>query len=118
MGHQSTTRSPVVPGGYFSLTGMTSSDVPSQVTAAVLVQSAPIPDDAVSVKGPNFDENLSLQGLLGSYERIGFQATALGRAIKVVDKMVSKRNIKTINKHVLYTLFSSFSGNGDCQTNQ
>ena len=26
---------------------------------------------------------------MGSYERIGFQATSLGRAIQVVDKMVS-----------------------------
>ncbi|KAI0308527.1 Deoxyhypusine synthase, partial [Amylostereum chailletii] len=42
---------------------------------------------AVSVQGPNFDEPLSLDGLLGSYERIGFQANSLGKAINVVNGM-------------------------------
>lgn len=63
--------------------------VPSQASAAVLQPSEPVSSDAISVKGPQFDNNLSLQDLLQSYERIGFQATSLGRAIRIVDKMVS-----------------------------
>ncbi|KAI0043135.1 Deoxyhypusine synthase, partial [Auriscalpium vulgare] len=47
----------------------------------------PVPDEAVSVKGPNFDEPLTLESLLGSYERIGFQANSLGKAINIVNKM-------------------------------
>lgn len=51
--------------------------------------SEPMPDFAVSVKGPNFDEDMDLQKLLASYSRIGFQANSLGKAIDIVNKMVS-----------------------------
>jgi deoxyhypusine synthase len=63
--------------------------LPATAAAAVLVQSHPVPDDAVPIKGPNFDTPLDLNTLLGGYERIGFQATSLGRAINIVNKMVS-----------------------------
>jgi len=66
---------------------MSSSSAPKDAQAAVLVQSEPVPDSAVSVEGPNFDNSLDLQGLLDSYERIGFQATSLGRAIDIVNRM-------------------------------
>ena len=65
------------------------SSVPSAASAAVLKPSDPVPDDAVSVEGPNFDKQLSLQEFLASYERIGFQANHLGKAIHVVNNMVS-----------------------------
>lgn len=68
---------------------MSPSNIPSGASAAVLQHSEPVPESFVSVEGPNFDNNLGLQDLLGSYERIGFQATSLGRAIHIVDKMVS-----------------------------
>ncbi|KAJ1311539.1 hypothetical protein OPQ81_010023 [Rhizoctonia solani] len=63
------------------------SALPAAAAAAVLVQSHPVPDDAVPIKGPNFDQPLDLNTLLGGYERIGFQATSLGRAINIVNKM-------------------------------
>ena len=63
--------------------------VPSGAASAVLKPSDPVSDDAVSVQGPNFDNPLSLQELLDSYRRIGFQANSLGKAIDVVNKMVS-----------------------------
>jgi len=61
--------------------------IPASAQAAILLQSAPVPEDAIPVRGPNFDTELSLQELLKSYERIGFQATSFGRAIEVVEKM-------------------------------
>ncbi|KAJ7591094.1 DHS-like NAD/FAD-binding domain-containing protein [Mycena floridula] len=61
--------------------------VPFAASAAVLQPSDPIPETAVSIQGPNFDDPLSIQQLLQSYERIGFQATSLGRAIEIVNKM-------------------------------
>ncbi|KZV68134.1 deoxyhypusine synthase [Peniophora sp. CONT] len=61
--------------------------VPTGAAASVLKASDPVPADAVSVKGPNFEEPLSLDAFLGSYERIGFQATSFGKAIDVVNKM-------------------------------
>lgn len=63
--------------------------VPSGASAAVLKHSEPIAASAVAVQGPDFDNALDLQNLLDSYERIGFQATSLGRAIKIVNQMVS-----------------------------
>ncbi|KAG8762935.1 Deoxyhypusine synthase [Ceratobasidium sp. 423] len=63
------------------------SALPAAAAAAVLVQSHPVPDDAVPIRGPNFDQPLDLNTLLGGYERIGFQATSLGRAIDIVNKM-------------------------------
>lgn len=61
---------------------------PKAASAAVLVQSEPVPTSAVSVEGPDFDNQLDLQQLLASYERIGFQANSFGRAINIVNKMV------------------------------
>ncbi|CAE6407462.1 unnamed protein product [Rhizoctonia solani] len=61
--------------------------LPATAAAAVLVQSHPVPEDAVPIRGPNFDTPLDLNTLLGGYERIGFQATSLGRAINIVNKM-------------------------------
>ncbi|KAI0326660.1 Deoxyhypusine synthase [Cubamyces sp. BRFM 1775] len=61
--------------------------IPSGASAAVLKPSEPMPDFAVSVEGPNFEEEISLQKLLESYKRIGFQANSLGKAIEIVNKM-------------------------------
>ena len=68
---------------------MNKENVPSGASAAVLQHSEPIPDTAVHVQGPDFDDVFNLENLLGSYERIGFQATSLGRAIQIVNRMVS-----------------------------
>jgi deoxyhypusine synthase len=65
-----------------------STAVPAQASAAVLQPSEPISDSAISVQGPDLEKNLSLQDLLKSYERIGFQASSLGRAIDIVNRMV------------------------------
>ncbi len=65
------------------------SNVPGGAAAAILQPSQPIPDNAISVQGPNFEKPLSLQGFLQSYERIGFQANSLGKAIHIVDQMAS-----------------------------
>lgn len=75
---------------FLFLTAMASSStIPSGASAAVLKPSDPIPEDAVTVVGPNFDDPISLQQLLDSYKRIGFQANSLGKAIDIVNKMVS-----------------------------
>jgi len=65
-----------------------SSLIPQGASAAILKQSEPVPDEAVGVQGPNFDERQTLETLLDSYERIGFQANSLGKAINIVNKMV------------------------------
>ncbi|KAF8313068.1 Deoxyhypusine synthase [Clavulina sp. PMI_390] len=60
---------------------------PSGAQAAVLVQSAPIPEDAKAVQGPDFEKKQDLNSFLESYEKIGFQATSFGRAVQIVNNM-------------------------------
>lgn len=61
---------------------------PSTAAAAVLLPSQPVPENAISVVGPNFDTPMDLQQFIDSYERIGFQANSLGKAIHIINKMV------------------------------
>lgn len=63
-------------------------NVPGAAAAAILQPSHPVPEGAVPVQGPDFEKPLSLDGFLQSYERIGFQANSLGKAIKIVNAMV------------------------------
>lgn len=60
----------------------------SAAHASVLTPSQALPPDSVHVKGPDMSRPLDLQALLESYERTGFQATALGKAVKIVEEMV------------------------------
>ncbi|KAI0773409.1 Deoxyhypusine synthase [Irpex lacteus] len=64
-----------------------SAHVPLGAAAAVLKPSEPMPEFAVTVEGPNFDAPVTLDSLLASYQRIGFQANSLGKAIDIVNKM-------------------------------
>jgi deoxyhypusine synthase len=57
--------------------------------ALVLMPSESLPADATHIKGPNFDNAIGLQELLESYEKIGFQATGMAKAIAIVEKMAS-----------------------------
>ncbi|KAI6035344.1 Deoxyhypusine synthase [Pisolithus orientalis] len=63
------------------------SQVPREAAEAILQPSFPVPESAISVEGPDFETDLSLQQLLQSYERIGFQANSLGKAIDIVNRM-------------------------------
>lgn len=77
------------------------SQVPEDITELMLDPSDPAPEDGIPVQGPDFDKDLSLDGLLRSYERIGFQATSLGRAINIVNRMVSLLFVRGIQAHRL-----------------
>ena len=66
---------------------------PDQAKASVLVQSAPVPDDAVPVAGPDLTKIKGIKELMESYTRIGFQATSLARAIEIVQNMVNTQVI-------------------------
>ncbi|THV08591.1 Deoxyhypusine synthase [Dendrothele bispora CBS 962.96] len=70
---------------------MGSTSVPDTASAAVLLRSEPVPEASIPVIGPNLEKPLSLQEFLKSYERIGFQANSLGKAIDIVNKMRSWR---------------------------
>lgn len=84
-----------------------SAQAPEIAAAAVLVKSEPLPDDAEVVRGyefcsPRETENgngsasakpkpVDYDELLLSYARSGYQATHFGRAVNVVNKMLSWR---------------------------
>jgi deoxyhypusine synthase len=75
------------------------SGVPLDAKASVLVQSAPIPQDAIPVRGPDLStaEMKYVVNLLDSYKTIGFQATSLHRAIEIVQNMVGMSITRCIN---------------------
>ncbi len=55
---------------------------------SVLMPSEALPANSIHVAGPDFNNPIDLQDLLRSYETIGFQATGLAKAIRVIDRMV------------------------------
>jgi deoxyhypusine synthase len=68
--------------------------------ASVLMPSESIAEDATHIKGPNFDNAIGLQDLLESYEKIGFQATGMAKAIAIVEKMVSRGRQRGVNQNL------------------
>ncbi|KAJ2849328.1 Deoxyhypusine synthase [Coemansia brasiliensis] len=60
---------------------------PDVATAAVLVRSDSVPDDAQPVRGYDFDNGVDYSALLSSYANTGFQATSFGRAVEIINKM-------------------------------
>lgn len=67
-------------------------DVPSVATAAVLKPSEPMPDGAKKVQGIDFSHydgrDITVQELVAGMSRMGFQATAVGEAIRITNGMV------------------------------
>ncbi|CAG8553984.1 7653_t:CDS:2 [Diversispora eburnea] len=61
--------------------------VPDSATQAVLVHSTPMSEDAITVIGPDFNQKLTYDQILRSYDRIGFQATSVGKAIQIINQM-------------------------------
>ena len=65
---------------------------PTGATDAVLKPSDPVPEDAVRVEGLDFtnfkDRNVTVAELVNSMSNMGFQASSIGQAVKIVDGMV------------------------------
>lgn len=65
---------------------------PTKAVDAVLVQSQPMPEGSVKVKGIDFDhyagKSITVDELVRNMSNMGFQASSLGKAIEIVDKMV------------------------------
>lgn len=65
---------------------------PQSAQAAVFAASAAVPEDTPLVKGVDFGRGqVTLDELVGALSTTGFQATELGRAIDVVNSMISWR---------------------------
>jgi len=64
---------------------------PDLAVEAVQVKSEPIPDGTPEVRGVEFNDKPDLQGVLNGLRWSGFQASHLGKAIEVVNEMITWR---------------------------
>ena len=74
--------------------GVLNGTAPDGATQAVLKPSDPVPESAVPVKGLDFDafkaRNVTVAELVDGMQHMGFQASSVGQACKIVDGMVGK----------------------------
>lgn len=60
---------------------------PSEASASLFVQSAPVPSHFERVQGPNFEEPQDINSLLASFTNVGFQASGVAKAVEIIEKM-------------------------------
>jgi len=69
------------------------SSAPSAATDAVLKPSAAVPEGSREVKGIDFNQyasrSITVEELVGGYANMGFQATSVGEAVRIINDMVS-----------------------------
>jgi deoxyhypusine synthase len=70
-----------------------SQNVPSGAAAAVLKPSDPVPEGARPVQGIDFNDyaqrSITVEELVGGMANMGFQATSVGEAVRIINDMVS-----------------------------
>jgi deoxyhypusine synthase len=68
---------------------------PIGATDAVLKPSAPVEDGAIEVKGVEFNHyklaSITVEQLVQGMSNMGFQATSIGEAVRVINGMVCSR---------------------------
>ena len=66
---------------------------PSGATDAVLKPSEPVPAGAKEVQGIDFNQyagrSITVEELIDGYSNMGFQATSVGEAVRIINGMVS-----------------------------
>jgi deoxyhypusine synthase len=66
---------------------------PSGATDAVLKPSDPVPAGSREVQGIDFNHyanrSITVEELMGGYANMGFQATSVGEAVRIINDMVS-----------------------------
>jgi hypothetical protein len=71
----------------------TNSSAPTGATDAVMKPSAPVPEGAREVQGIDFNQyasrSITVEELVGGYATMGFQATSVGEAVRIINDMVS-----------------------------
>ncbi|GAV53324.1 hypothetical protein ZYGR_0AI06080 [Zygosaccharomyces rouxii] len=89
--------------------------LPDLLAEAVLKESAPVPQDLVEVDGIDYSKpeatDMRASDLINSMKKMGFQASTLGEACEIVDKMRSWRG-KHIDELEEHDKKGSFDENG------
>src|SRR5437016_9833580 len=74
--------------------GARESKAPSDATDAVLKPSEPVPDGARQVQGIDFDNyadrSITVDELVAGMASMGFQATSVGEAVRIIEGMVGQ----------------------------
>lgn len=76
--------------------------VPQVALDSILVKSEKVPDDAIKVKGYDFNEGLNYEKLMQHFKTTGFQAMHLGKAIEEVNRMLECRDrpLENVSRHI------------------
>jgi hypothetical protein len=72
---------------------MANNSAPADAHETVLKPSAPVPEGAREVQGIDFNQyasrSITVEELVGGYATMGFQATSVGEAVRIINDMVS-----------------------------
>lgn len=94
--------------------GIDAGNAPSSVTAAVLKPSDPVPSGAQKVEGIEFNKlagkDITVSELIEGMTNMGFQATAVGNAVRIINDMVGFSNISSFTELETYLLQALMAG--------
>jgi hypothetical protein len=78
---------------FFVMSAANDATAPGGATDAVLKPSAPVPEGSREVQGIDFNQyatrSITVEELVGGYASMGFQATSVGEAVRIINDMVS-----------------------------
>jgi deoxyhypusine synthase len=84
---------------------------PSSAAAAVLVASTPVPDDVPKVRGVDFNEyadrDITVPELVANMSTMGFQASAIGDAVRIINDMRAYRDPETGDRTTIFLGYTS-----------
>ncbi|OKL60147.1 Deoxyhypusine synthase [Talaromyces atroroseus] len=84
---------------------------PSSATAAVLVASTPVPDDVRKVRGVDFnsyqDRDITVPELVANMSTMGFQASAIADAVRIINDMRAFRDPETGERTTIFLGYTS-----------
>ncbi|KAF2086853.1 Deoxyhypusine synthase [Saccharata proteae CBS 121410] len=84
---------------------------PSGATDAVLKPSDPVPDGVQEVRGVEFndyaDRNITAEELVAGMAQMGFQASSIGEAVRIINGMRTWRDPETGDKTTIFLGYTS-----------
>jgi deoxyhypusine synthase len=91
--------------------GAASGERPQLATEAVLKPSEKLPEGSREVNGPDFNDfagrNITVAELMSGYSDIGFQASSLGDAVRIINEMRAWRDPETGDKTTIFLGYTS-----------
>ena len=86
-----------------SLPNGSNNPAPAEATAAVLHSSDPVPEGSQAVNGINFDDytgrDITVSELVNGMKNMGFQASAVGEAVRIINDMVRPSYLRRAYSH-------------------